>query len=134
MLADQPLLTTTVIDLLIERYEQGGALSLPLSPLDSAAIRYYLAGAISRIGDSTWGPGSAERSTCVSDEIAGVEVASEVLVDIDTPDAYRALLGQADIHTSIRLSCHNRASCQCSEVSHGETSGPNHHMRHRRVP
>ncbi len=101
MLADQPLLTTIVIDLLIERYEQGDArIVAPFAAGQRGNPVLFSRSLFPELETVRGDQGARSVLRAYRDEIAGVEVASDVLVDIDTPDAYRALLGHVDIHTT----------------------------------
>lgn len=94
MLADQPLLTACVIDQLITTFHQTGA---PIVAACSGKrrgnpvlfTRTLFPELLAIRGDL----GARNVVAAHREELRCVEVASHVLADIDTPEAYRALLG-----------------------------------------
>jgi molybdenum cofactor cytidylyltransferase len=95
MLGDQPLLTAAVINQLVERYEQGGA-SIVAPFADGQRgnpvlfDRKFFAELQAIAGDQ----GARTVLQTYRDAIVAVEVDSAVLEDVDTPEAYEALLAR----------------------------------------
>jgi molybdenum cofactor cytidylyltransferase len=95
MLGDQPLLTAEVIDRLVECYEQGGAsIVAPFADGQRGNPVLFDRRFFAEFQAITGDQGARTVLQTYRDAIVAVEVDSEVLEDVDTPEAYEALLGR----------------------------------------
>lgn len=95
MLADQPLLTAEVIDRVIDRYEQDAAcIVAPYADGQRGNPVLFDRRFFTELQAITGDQGARSVLQTYRDAIVGIEVAREVLEDVDTPQAYEALLAQ----------------------------------------
>ena len=95
MLGDQPLLTAEVIDRLVECYEQGGALIVaPFADGQRGNPVLFDRKFFTELQAITGDQGARTVLQTYRDAIVAVEVYSEMLEDVDTPEAYEALLAR----------------------------------------
>lgn len=95
LLADQPLLTAAVVDRLIERYVEGDArIVAPFADGQRGNPVLFDRALFPELLQIEGDQGARSVLRAHRDEIAGVEVAANVLEDVDTPEAYEALLAR----------------------------------------
>ena len=95
MLGDQPLLTAEVIDQLVERYEQGGAcIVAPFADGQRGNPVLFARRFFAELQSITGDQGARAVLQKYRDAIVAVEVDRAVLEDVDTPEAYDALLAR----------------------------------------
>lgn len=95
MLGDQPLLTAEIIDQLVECYEQGDAsIVAPFADGQRGNPVLFDRRFFAELQAITGDQGARTVLQTYRDAIVAVEVDSAVLEDVDTPEAYEALLAR----------------------------------------
>jgi molybdenum cofactor cytidylyltransferase len=95
MLADQPLLTAAVIDQLIERYRASAArIVAPFADGQRGNPVLFDRSLFGELRAVSGDQGARAVLQQRKDDVAAVEVSPDVLVDVDTPEAYEMLFIQ----------------------------------------